>query len=293
MSLAVSNQKRAVILMVFPAVIFLLAIGIYPLLHSFYLLFNDWILTSGMPPRFNNFANFVQLIKDDRFYSSLLTTIRFTATAVPIELGLGLLLTLAVAKDTPFKKTCRSILLIPMMITPVVVGLMWKYMYNPSNGIINYMLSKIGIEGPIWLGEPKPALPAIIIMDIWQWTPFVFLILSAGMTSLPKEVFEASKVDGTNKFQNFRYITLPLLVPFILVALLMRFIDTFKIFDTIFVMTKGGPANATEVLSLYTYKVGLNFFDMGYAATLSYVILIIITVCTQQFIKLGKNNAEF
>jgi len=161
-------------------------------------------------------------------------------------------------------------------------------MYNPDNGVINYILGFLRIEGPIWLGEPDPALPAVMIVDIWQWTPFVFLLMLSGIASLPKDVFEAARVDGASSRQIFRYITLPLLMPFMLVALLIRFIDSFKIFDTIFVMTRGGPANATETLSIYTYKVGLNFFRMGYAATLSYIILIIITLASQQFLKLEK-----
>jgi multiple sugar transport system permease protein len=289
---AYSSQKRSAVIMVLPAVLFLLAISIYPLINSFYLMFTDWTMTSGQPPRFNTFANFAQLARDRRFHFSLLVTARFTVTAVPIELALGLALALATARETAYRRICRSILLLPMMITPVVVGLMWKYMFNPSNGIFNHLLGQLGIPGPIWLGEPRPALPAIIIVDVWQWTPFVFLILSAGLSSLPREAFEAAKVDGARPLQTFWYITLPLLVPFLLVALLMRFIDSFKIFDTIFVMTKGGPANATESLSIYTYKVGLNFFDMGYACTLSYVISIIITFSTQQFLRLGRKNAQ-
>jgi len=274
--------------MVVPTVVFLLAICIYPLLNSLYLTFHEWSLTSNQPPKFVWLSNFWELIKDDRFWSSLKTTVIFTAGVVSIEMCIGLILALSASKNTRFRQVCRSIILIPMMITPVVLGLIWKYMFNPGNGIINYLLGLLRIEGPIWLGEPNPALPAVMIVDVWQWTPFVFLLLLSGIGSLPQEVYEAAKVDGANASQIFRYITLPLLMPFMLVALLIRFIDSFKIFDTIFVMTRGGPANATETLSIYTYKVGLNFFNMGYAATLSYVILIIITLASQQFLKLER-----
>ncbi len=274
--------------MAIPTVLFLLAICIYPLLNSLYLTFNEWSLTSNKPPKWIWLGNFWELIRDDRFWSSLKTTAVFTAGVVSIEMCIGMLLALSASRNTKFRQVCRSIILIPMMITPVVLGLIWKYMFNPENGIINYLLGLIGINGPIWLGEPAPALPAVMIVDIWQWTPFVFLLLLSGIASLPPEVFEAARVDGASPRQMFRYITLPLLMPFMLVALLIRFIDSFKIFDTIFVMTRGGPANATESLSIYTYKVGLNFFRMGYAATLSYVILIIITFASQQFLKLEK-----
>jgi len=274
--------------MAIPTVLFLLAICIYPLLNSLYLTFNEWSLTSNKPPKWIWLGNFWELIRDDRFWDSLKTTAVFTAGVVSIEMCIGMLLALSASRNTKFRQVCRSIILIPMMITPVVLGLIWKYMFNPENGIINYLLGLIGINGPIWLGEPAPALPAVMIVDIWQWTPFVFLLLLSGIASLPPEVFEAARVDGASPRQMFRYITLPLLMPFMLVALLIRFIDSFKIFDTIFVMTRGGPANATESLSIYTYKVGLNFFRMGYAATLSYVILIIITFASQQFLKLEK-----
>ncbi|MBN1837504.1 MAG: sugar ABC transporter permease, partial [Spirochaetales bacterium] len=273
-------------LMAVPAVVFLLAVCIYPLLHSLYLSFHQWSLTSPKPPEFVWFRNFVELVQDDRFWSALRVTVVFTVGVVAAEMAVGMLLALSAAKQSRFRQVLRSILLIPMMITPVVLALIWKYMYNPENGIVNFLLGLVGIEGPIWLGEPAPALPAVMIVDVWQWTPFVFLLLSSGIASLPPDVFEAARVDGANHLQTFRYITLPLLVPFMVVALLIRFIDSFKIFDTIFVMTRGGPANATETLSVYTYKVGLNFFNMGYAAALSYVILIIITFASQRFAKI-------
>jgi multiple sugar transport system permease protein len=273
---------------VLPAVLFILAISIYPLLNSLYLTFNQWSLTSGVPPRFVWLKNYRTLILDNRFWSSLKTTALFTAGVVSAEMLIGLLLALSASRNTRFRQVCRSVILIPMMITPVVLGLIWKYMFNSDNGIINYLLHFLRIEGPVWLGEPKPALPAVLIVDIWQWTPFVFLLLISGLGSLPQEVYEAARVDGASQTQIFRFITVPLLMPFMLVALLIRFIDSFKIFDTIFVMTRGGPANATETLSIYTYKVGLNFFNMGYAATLSYVILIIITYASQQFLRLER-----
>jgi len=278
------------LIMVAPAVIFLLLISIYPLLNSLYLTFHSWSLTSTKPPQFVLLDNFRDIFLSSRFWGSLKVTVLYTVGVVTTEMTLGMILALSATRNTRFRQFCRSIILIPMMLTPVVLGLMWKYMYNPENGIINFLLERIGLQGQIWLGETHPALPAVMIVDIWQWTPFVFLMLSSGIASLPQEAFEAARVDGTSQFQMFRYITVPLLTPFMLVALLIRFIDSFKIFDTIFVMTKGGPANATESLSIYTYKVGLNFFNMGYAAALSYIMLIIITLASQQFVKLERKR---
>ena len=276
--------------MVFPTVLFILAVSVYPLIYSLYMTFHDWSLTSAQPPAFVGLGNFISLFQDNRFWYSLRTTVLFTVWVVVAEMVIGMVLALSFTRNTRFQQICRSILLIPMMITPVVLSLMWKYMYNPEYGIINYFLHFLRIEGPIWLGEPAPALPAVILVDIWQWTPFVFLLLFSGIASLPPDVFEAAQVDGASGFQTFRHITLPLVIPFLLVALLIRFMDSFRIFDTIYVLTKGGPANATETLSIYTYKVGFNYFNMGYAATLSYIILIIITLASQQFVKLeGKS----
>ncbi|MGA2765956.1 MAG: sugar ABC transporter permease [Spirochaetia bacterium] len=274
--------------MVAPAVAFLLLISIYPLITSLYYSFTDFSLTTNRPPRFVFLGNFRNLILDDRFWNSLKVTVIYTVGVVGVEMSIGLLLALSAMRNTRFRQVARSFLLVPMMLTPVVMGLMWKYMFNPENGIVNWVLGLLRIPGPVWLGDPGPALPAVMLIDVWQWTPFVFLILSSGIASLPQEVFEAARVDGCSQGQTLRHITLPLLTPFMLVALLIRFIDSFKVFDTVYVMTRGGPANVTESLSIYTFKVGLNFFNMGYAAALSYVILIIITIASQQFVKLER-----
>jgi multiple sugar transport system permease protein len=284
------GSRWAPLWMVAPTVAFLLLISIYPLITSLYYTFTDFSLTVNRPPRFIWFSNYRTLVLDDRFWNSLKVTLIYTVGVVAAELGIGLLLALSATRNTAFRQAARSFILIPMMLTPVVMGLVWKYMFNPENGIVNWLLGLFHIPGPIWLGEPAPALPAVMMIDVWQWTPFVFLILSSGIASLPPEVFEAARVDGASQGQTLRHITLPLLTPFMLVALLIRFIDSFKIFDTVYVMTRGGPANATESVSIYTFKVGLNFFNMGYAAALSYVILIIITVASQQFVKLERNT---
>ncbi|NLJ39004.1 MAG: sugar ABC transporter permease [Candidatus Atribacteria bacterium] len=289
--LSIKNKRFNIpLFMVLPTIIFILAVSVYPLIYSFYMTLHDWSLTRAEPPTFVGIGNYISLFQDNRFWYSFRTTVIFTGWVVGMEMVIGMALALSITRNTRFQQICRSILLIPMMITPVVLSLMWKYMYNPEYGIFNYFLHFLKIEGPIWLGEPAPALPAVIMVDIWQWTPFIFLLLFSGIASLPPEVFEAAQVDGASGFQTFRNITLPLSIPFLLVALLIRFMDSFRIFDTIYVLTKGGPANATETLSIYTYKVGFNYFNMGYAATLSYIILVIISFTSQQFVKLERKS---
>jgi multiple sugar transport system permease protein len=187
-------------------------------------------------------------------------------------------------RDFRGNRLVRTLLLIPMMLAPIVAGLIWRFMYNPQIGIVNYLLRLIHVKGPIWLGDPSVAMPAVVLVDVWQWAPFMFLMLYAGIASLPVDVFEAATVDGASAAQRFFLITLPLLRPIILVAVVIRVIDTLRIFDTIFVLTRGGPANITEVLSIYTYKVGMNFFRIGYATTMSYFLLVIITLVSKLFV---------
>ena len=200
------------------------------------------------------------------------------------EFVVGMALAVLFSRDFRGNRLVRTLLLIPMMLAPIVAGLIWRFMYNPQIGIMNFLLRLLHIKGPIWLGDPSVAIPAVVIVDVWQWAPFMFLMLFTGIASLPLDVFEAAKVDGTTGWQRFFLITLPLLKPIILVAVVIRVIDTLRIFDTIFVLTRGGPANITEVLSIYTYKVGMNFFRIGYATTMSYFLLVIITMISKIFV---------
>lgn len=270
--------------MVLPTVVILMMVGIMPLIYSLTLTFHDWTLGKPRGPVFVWFENYGRVVKDVRFWASLKTSFIFTSMAVSAEFAVGMALALIFTREFRGGRLFRTLLLVPMMLAPIVAGLMWRFMFNPQVGIINYLLRLLGLKGPIWLGDPSVALPAVVIVDVWQWAPFMFLMLFTGMASLPAEVYEAATVDGATGRQRFVYITLPLLKPIILVAVVIRVIDTLRIFDTIFVLTRGGPANTTEVLSIYTYKVGMNFFRMGYATTMSYFLLVIITVVAKLFV---------
>lgn len=277
-------------LMIVPMLVIYLLFCVYPLIDSFYLSFNKWTMTSTQLPRFVWLRNYRSVFQDKRFWNSLRVTLVYTLGVVSAQMILGMLLALLMSRssDTKFRRVCRSIILIPIMLTPVVVGLMWKFMFNPDLGIVNHLLSLFKIYGPVWLGDVKYALPAIMIVNIWQQTPFVFLILFAGMNSIDIEIYEAAANDGANGFQVFRYITLPLIVPFIVITCIFRFIDSIRVFDSIYIMTRGGPAITTETLSIYVYKVGLNFFDIGYASALSYIVLLIILLISTVFLRLWK-----
>jgi multiple sugar transport system permease protein len=272
------------LVMVLPTAIILLMVGIMPLVYSLALTLHEWTLGRPQGPVFIWFRNYVSVVKDLRFWLSLKTSFIFTAAAVSAEFVVGMALAVLFSRDFRGNRLVRTLLLIPMMLAPIVAGLIWRFMYNPQIGIVNFLLRLVHINGPIWLGGPSIAMPAVVIVDVWQWAPFMFLMLFTGIASLPLDVFEAAKVDGATGRQRFFLITLPLLKPIILVAVVIRVIDTLRIFDTIFVLTRGGPANITEVLSIYTYKVGMNFFRIGYATTMSYFLLIVITIVSKFFV---------
>ena len=270
--------------MILPTAIILLMVGIMPLVYSLALTLHEWTLGRPQGPVFIWFRNYAAVVQDLRFWASLKTSFIFTAVAVSAEFVVGMALAVLFNRDFRANRLVRTLLLIPMMLAPIVAGLIWRFMYNPQIGIVNFLLRLVHLKGPIWLGDPSVAMPAVVLVDVWQWAPFMFLMLFAGISSLPIDVFEAATVDGASAWQRFLLITLPLLRPIILVAVVIRVIDTLRVFDTIFVLTRGGPANITEVLSIYTYKVGMNFFRIGYATTMSYFLLVIITIVSKFFV---------
>lgn len=286
-------EKFAPLLFIGPAVFILLFIVIFPMVYSWALSFAEWNLMRGGDWRFVGLRNYAQaLLHDPHFYTSLRVTLIYVILAVGIQFLLGLVIALLL--NRPLKRVgfLRTVLVIPTTMTPVVVGIIWRLLYNPELGTINYFLSLFGFRPLSWLGDPSLALPSVIMADIWQWTPFMALILLAGLQALPREPYEASVVDGATTLQTFRLITFPLLLPTIIVALLLRIMDAFKIFDLIFILTGGGPGMTTEVLSFYTYRFGFKFFHMGRAAAMSLLLFAILFVITQIFLKYYRAGEE-
>ncbi|MCC6314314.1 MAG: sugar ABC transporter permease [Thermomicrobiales bacterium] len=261
-----------------PAIVVLLLLSIFPFIYSFWLSFHQWNLsdrTAGWT--FVGFGNYVRILTGDPyFWSAARVTLAFLLVTITLEFLLGLGIATVVSQESRALGAIQTIVVLPMMITPVVVGLIWRFMYNPDHGIINYVLGKVGIAGPAWLGDARTGFWAVVVADVWEWTPFMALILLAAMQSLPREPLEAAVVDGASRWQAYRSIVLPLLRPAIGVALLLRGIDAFKTFDLIYVLTQGGPGTSTQVLSLYTYKWGFKFFELGYAAALAYLMVLAV-----------------
>jgi multiple sugar transport system permease protein len=213
----------------------------------------------------------------------------YTVCVVTLELILGLALALFFTQPLRLRGLWRSLMIMPMMLTPVVVGVIWRLMYDPNFGVIALLLRSIGLAPIEWLSHGNWAFIAVVLVDVWNWTPFMFLIILAGLESLPVEPFESAQMDGASRLQILRYLTLPLLTPTLLVALLVRSMDAMRIFDHIYIMTMGGPGSATEVASLYLYKTAFKFSDFGYAAAGLFVLLILITALSRLYIRsLGK-----
>ncbi|WP_298852814.1 carbohydrate ABC transporter permease [uncultured Ruegeria sp.] len=283
----IRKRNRSIFLIfLLPAILVLFLTTIYPMLYAGYLSFRSYDLAKPFVPRvFVGLSNYQNVLTTGDFLHALKITFQLMAITLSIQLFIGVGLALLVTQRLPGMSIARTLLLIPMMISPVIVGLVWLFLYFPELGYLNYFLSYIGI-GPIsWITSPDWALWAIAIADIWQWTPFIMMGTAAALTSLSPEPYEAAKIDGNTRWQVFRYVTLPQLKPVLVSLLFLRAIDAFKIYDIIFVLTKGGPGDSTEVLSLYIYRQSFTFWQMGVGAAASFVSLIIIVVLITFFFK--------
>jgi multiple sugar transport system permease protein len=266
--------------MLAPLLIFVIIVAIYPLAFSIFISFFKYRLTDpDQTKTLIGIANYQQAFKDPIVVGSLKTTMKFVIGTVILELALGLGLALLFSAETRFMRFTRSFLLLPMALPPLVVALVFKALYNTEFGVIPYYLKQMNIDvGRGLLAELSTALPAVMLVDIWQWTPLIMFIFLAGIKSLPTEPYEAAIVDGASRWQSFIHITLPLLKPTLLVALLLRTMQSFKVFDIIYATTAGGPGTSTTVLNFQIYKVGLTFFNMGYAAALANILLFIVAI---------------
>ena len=261
-----------------PALVVMAAVALYTTGYSVYLALRDVSLIRPPPYDFVGLENFRQALTEARAVAGFWRSIQYVAGAVVTELLLGLAIALYLQRDFLGRKLVRALLLIPMIMTPVVVGLIWRIFYDPNAGIINYLLRGTPFRDADWLGSPRLALGAVVVADIWQWTPFVILIVMAALDAMSTEPVEAARIDGASGVQVFRYVVLPLLRPALVIAGLLRLIDSFKVFDLIYVMTRGGPALATETVNMYAYIEGFSNFNISYAVALSLLMTIVTSV---------------
>jgi multiple sugar transport system permease protein len=275
-----------------PVIVLLVAITIFPLLYSLIVSFTNMRLTSMEGPKFAGLKNYYEILfHDKRFWRSLYNTFTIAVPALVLEAIIGLGIALLLNRGIRGKKIITVLLILPVVIPPITTGLIWRMLYHEKYGAINGLLYAIGIKYQItWLSTPGLAKFAVIITDVWQWTPFMMMMILAGLQSIPVECIEAAEVDGANAFQRFIYITLPMLRYTIMVAALLRIMDLIKLFDVIFVLTMGGPGGTTETISIYTYLVSFRAFRMGYGSALSYLVLIITVLFSTYFIKIVRGK---
>ena len=271
-----------------PTALFALALTLVPLAYSLLTSFQEFPL--GRSPHFVGLQNYRTLLHDGNFFGSLATTLWFTVSATAVEFVLGLALALLLKEEFAFQGIIRSSLIIPMVIAPVVVGIIWRLLYNADVGLLSYTVQALTGRNLSVLSSPALALPALILVDIWEWTPFMFLILLAGIQSLPQEPFEAARVDGAGPWNIFVHLMLPMLRPVIVVAILIRALDAFTVFDQVFVMTQGGPGTATEVATLMIYKTAFRFSQVGYGAAMAMALLFLVMCFSSAVTKVFKAN---
>lgn len=264
-----------------PAVLLLAVALLYPIGYMIYASFLDWVPSQRIgEAEFVGLRNYTNLWGDEAFRESFGVTLKFAAVALTLEMFIGVGLALLLDRNIRGMSALRTIFILPMMIAPIVVGLMWRYMYHPTVGIFNRTLKEWGFEAIPWLSDGTWAFVAVIIADVWQWTPFIFILSLAALQSLPQSALEAAEIDGATDWQKIIFIKLPLMMPVLIVAMLLRLIDAFKVLEVILVMTNGGPGLSTEILSLRIYRTAQEFQQLGEAAAMSNYLLILLTIIT-------------
>lgn len=264
---------------IFPAPAFLVVglIIVYPVIYTGWMSLQEWFASSLTLPKFIGTANYQKILTaDPRFREAFFRTLWFTLVAVSFETALGVTMAVVFNREFWGKGLVRTLSILPMMATPTAISLVFVMMYHPTLGVLNYLVTRLGLPLFTWTYSSKTALYAIALVDVWEWTPLIMLIAMAGLASLPKEPYESAKIDGASAFQCFYLITLPLLRPTLVVAILFRAIDALKTFDIIFVMTQGGPANASETINILLFNQAFSYFNMGYASSMAVALFAII-----------------
>jgi multiple sugar transport system permease protein len=274
--------------MLSPAIVTLAALTLYPFVSNVYNSLFDWSLSKPNSRSFVLLGNYVDILFHNAdFRHALWVSVCFTVGAVALELCLGMFIA-SLLNRIARRGLLLTLFILPMAATPIAITFVWRMMFSPSLGILNYFLSLLGLPASNWVANSSIVIPCLIVVDAWQWTPFVILVLLGGLLSMPVEPAEAAAMDGANAWEIFRHITLPLLEPFVVLVVLFRTIDAFKAFDLIFVMTTGGPGNASESLNIYTFRQGFWFLNMGYAAALAIIMLVIVIVISQMLLKRSR-----
>ncbi|MGW2143516.1 carbohydrate ABC transporter permease [Nonomuraea bangladeshensis] len=268
-----------------PALLLLLAMSVFPLLWALYLSFTDYSATRGGPAQFLWFENYTAILTSPQVHQRALTTLIYVVGAVALQTVLGFTIAYLISRRMHGRGLLTTLFLVPMMLSPVVVGLFWRFMLDAQFGVINSMLGSLGLGQVEWLTRQRTALLSLVLVDTWQWTPFIMLIALAGLTAVPKYLYEAASIDRASEWFQFRTITLPLVWPLLLIAVLFRAIEAFRLFDLVYILTSGGPGVSTETLSFHVYKVAFLGFNTGTASAYGILMVIVVIVLTQLYLR--------
>jgi len=285
------REERIYLCMLAPALLTLVAMVLVPLCYLIYTSLLEWKLTDPTGKAFVGGANYLRMIRDGDFWQAIRVTAVFILGSVSLQLAIGLVLVEALASLRRGAALVRTSLILPMVIPPLVVGLIWRILYDPTAGLANYLLGFVGLSHS-WLADYRTALGAVIMTDVWEWTPFVLLILVASYAGIPDAINEAAVMDGATRWERFRFVTLPLIRPMLMIVAVLRMIDVIREFAKIFVTTGGGPGTTTETVNMYTYRLGFVYGDVGYAATLGVFMFLAVLILTIGLVRLERHFAE-
>ncbi len=269
-----ARRRRSYRLFIAPALVVIGAVIVFPWLFTLWMSVFDWKI--GSAAHFVGLENYETLLVNRRFIEAVVHTFYFTALAVVVPLLLGTAAAMIFHREFPFRGVLRGVFIMPMMATPVAVALVWTMMFHPQQGVLNYLLSLVGLPPSLWVYSPTLVIPSLVMVEVWHWTPLVMLIVLGGLAALPTEPYESARLDGATEWQLFRFITLPLVAPFLVVAAVIRTIDALKTFDTIYVITGGGPGTASETINLYLYLQAFAFYNIGTASAVVVVFFVIV-----------------
>jgi multiple sugar transport system permease protein len=274
------------LLLLLPAVVVIVAVLVYPVAYGAFLSLFNYQMTLSPDRTFTGFANYQKLFNDADFINSAWVTARFTLMTVALEFVIGLGIALLLTLDFPARTIFRALVLLPLMVPPLVSGLLWRLMYDHELGVLSYFVRVLGGDPPVFLGDPDIALLAVSATEVWRATPFMVLVLLAALQSVPHELHEAAQIDGASAVQRFMAVTFPLILPVVLIALLFRTVDVLRTFDLIFLLTSGGPGTTTEVLSMFIYRYGFQSFDMGLTSAASMILFVLTLVICLVYLRL-------
>ena len=292
MKISSISQKKLALILIIPAVVVIFGIVIYPLLNALYQSFFNTNLVYPQLTKFIGLGNYLSILKDTYFWKSIYNTVYFTVISIILELIFGFIVALTLNEKFFMKWLVRTLIIIPWAIPPVVNATVWKWIANSEYGSLNSILYSLGIikEYRIWLSNPFWSMMAVILADVWKYTPLVAIMFLAALQTIPEDLYEAAKIDGASSFRRTMSITIPLIKPTIIVVLILRTFEAFKVFDLIFVMTRGGPAFKTTVISYFTYLETFSQLNIGRGSAIAYIIVIFMSVLSYLYIRSLKDN---